>query len=89
MVKRDPDDSVELIEIYGEYVKPADLLVSLAETLVLGALAYFIAPYLLKTLGVPKDTIASLTITLGLIGASIGFFVTLAFIKPKRVVEGG
>jgi hypothetical protein len=37
----------------------------------------------------PEATRAPLSITIGLIGASIGFLVTLLFVKPKRVVVEG
>jgi|GEM_PF-1084172 hypothetical protein len=88
MGRDDPEGSIETVEIYGEYVKPFDLIIAFVTTLVAGVLFYIVAPVLLGALGTPAATRAPLTITIGLIGASIGFLLTLLFIKPKRVIEG-
>jgi hypothetical protein len=89
MRERDPESSGEFVEIYGEYVKPLDLAIAFLVTIIGGAFFYMVAPTFLSFIGTPEATIAPLSITIGLIGASIGFLVTLLFIKPKRVVVEG
>lgn len=74
---------VELVEVYGEYVSPFDLLISTVLSLVLGFISYIVS---LKFI-IPSNV--SLAVTIGLIGASLGFIVTLLLIKPKRVVMEG
>ncbi len=89
MGRGDSEDDVELFEIYGEYIKPFDLAISFLVTIITGALSYLVAPILLSMLGAPATTQAPLSITIGLVGASLGFLLTLLFIKPKRIVEEG
>jgi hypothetical protein len=89
MRERDPESPGEFIEIYGEYVKPLDLAIAFLVTIIGGAFFYMIAPTFLSFIGMPEATRAPLSITIGLIGASIGFLVTLLFVKPKRVVVEG
>jgi hypothetical protein len=89
MRERDPESPGEFIEIYGEYVKPPDLAIAFLVTIIGGAFFYMIAPTFLSFIGMPEATRAPLSITIGLIGASIGFLVTLLFVKPKRVVVEG
>ena len=89
MGERDPDSSGEFVEIYGEYVRPLDLAIAFLVTIIGGAFFYMIAPTFLSFIGMPEATRAPLSITIGLIGASIGFLVTLLFVKPKRVVIEG
>ena len=89
MGERDPEGSGDFVEIYGEYVKPLDLDIALLVTITGGAFFYMIAPTFLSFIGMPEATRAPLSITIGLIGASIGFLVTLLFVKPKRVIVEG
>jgi len=89
MGERDPEGSGDFVEIYGEYVKPLDLAIAFLVTITGGAFFYMIAPTFLSFIGMPEATRAPLSITIGLIGASIGFLVTLLFVKPKRVVVEG
>jgi len=89
MGERDPEGSGDFVEIYGEYVKPLDLAIAFLVTITGGAFFYMIAPTFLSFIGMPEATRAPLSITIGLIGASIGFLVTLLFVKPKRVIVEG
>jgi len=89
MRERDPESSGEFVEIYGEYVRPLDLAIAFLVTIVGGAVFYVVAPTFLSVIGMPEATRAPLSITIGLIGASIGFLVTLLFVKPKRVIVEG
>ena len=89
MGERDPEGSGDFVEIYGEYVKPLDLAIAFLVTITGGAFFYMIAPMFLSFIGMPEATRAPLSITIGLIGASIGFLVTLLFVKPKRVIVEG
>jgi Na+-driven multidrug efflux pump len=89
MGERDPEGSGDFVEIYGEYVKPLDLAIAFLVTIIGGAFFYMIAPTFLSFIGMPEATRTPLSITIGLIGASIGFLVTLLFVKPKRVIVEG
>ena len=81
--KEDPLE--EFIEIYGEYVSLRELgLASLFSTA--GAfLLYFATPYIadLFNLQAIKQTLA---ISLGVIGATIGFLVSIGFTRVKRLI---
>lgn len=79
----DGDDEV-YYELYGEYISLRELGVATVVSATLALIFYFIAPYLASALGVPQS---GLMITLGAVGASLGFAVSIFLTKVKRVVR--
>ncbi|PUA32317.1 MAG: hypothetical protein B7O98_06560 [Zestosphaera tikiterensis] len=78
----------DFIEVYGEYISLKELGVA---TLISSALAftfYFITPYIARSLGM-ANVVGGLTVTLGVVGATLGFVISLFMTKVKRVVEEG
>lgn len=73
------------IELYGEYVSLKELAIaSLISTTVAFAM-YFLAPYAAKALNLVSLEKA-LKITLGAIGASIGFLISVPLTRVKRQI---
>ncbi|MDR0922409.1 MAG: hypothetical protein LBM95_08505 [Lactobacillales bacterium] len=64
------------IDIWGDYVRLRDLIISIAITAVLTMGCYFLAPN--------NDTTKQLFYGLG--GAVLGFIISTLVISPKRVV---
>ena len=71
-------------ELYGEYVSLRELAVSTAVCTALAMLLYSLAPGVAELLGVPA---AGISITLGAVGASLGFAVSVFLARVKRLVS--
>jgi hypothetical protein len=87
MMRKNKEDPIEeYIEIYGEYVSMKEL--GLATLLSLtGAFALYIAtPYIADLLGL-QSILSALRVSLGTLGATLGFLATLKFTRVKRVIE--
>ncbi|MCX8185089.1 MAG: hypothetical protein RMI56_03395 [Sulfolobales archaeon] len=70
-------------ELYGEYISPRELGISTLISAVFAMLFFFTAPSLAQITGVQPG---GLSITLGAIGASVGFAISTLIAKVKRVV---
>jgi len=73
----------EYYELYGEYVSLKELGVATLISSV-AAMVFFLAPQVASLIGVQTS---GLSITLGAIGATIGFVISTFIIKVKRVVS--
>jgi len=78
--------SQNLYEIFGEVIAERDFLKAFLITSILAFLMYFSAPQIVKMLG-REDLLNALRVTLSALGAFLGFIISTATIKPKRVVE--
>jgi len=82
-------ENEEYIELYGELVSLRELGISSAICTAMAFLLFALSPYIASLLGMPNLSNA-LKITLGAVGASIGFFLSIPLTKVKRkiVIEG-
>jgi len=78
----------DFIEVYGEYISLKELGVATLISSVLAFTFYFITPYIARSLGM-ANVVGGLTVTLGVVGATLGFVISLFMTKVKRVVEEG
>ncbi len=77
----------DLVEVYGEYISLKELGISTFISSALAFAFYFMTPYIAKYLGV-ANVVGGLIVTLGIIGATLGFVISLFIVKVKRrVVE--
>lgn len=81
-------DDETYIELYGELVSLKELALSSFICSALAFLLFYFSPYIASTIGMPNLANA-LKITLGAIGAALGFFLSVPLTKVKRkVIEG-
>ena len=78
----EPDE--ELYELYGEHVSLRDLGICTAVSTVLAMLFFYIAPRVAELVGVAAGGVS---ITLGAVGAAVGFAVSLFLARVKREVR--
>lgn len=71
-------------ELYGEYISLKELGVSILICAVFAMIFFSAAPALAEAVGVQP---AGMSITLGAIGAAVGFAVSTLVTKVKRVVR--
>ncbi|MEM2021293.1 MAG: hypothetical protein QXP80_03590 [Zestosphaera sp.] len=71
-------------ELYGEYISLKELGIATAVSTVLAITLYSLAPYVAGVVGMPST---GLMITLGAVGASLGFAVSIFMTRVKRVVK--
>lgn len=71
-------------ELYGEYVSLREFGVATLISTILALAFYFVSPHIASLVGVPAT---GLSITLGAVGASVGFAVSVFFTKVKRVIR--
>jgi hypothetical protein len=74
----------EYYELYGEYVSLKELGAATLISSVAAMVFFFLAPQVASLIGVQTS---GLSITLGAIGATIGFVISTFIIKVKRVVS--
>lgn len=74
----------EFYELYGEYVSLRELGICTAVSTALAMLFFYIAPRIAELVGVAAG---GLSITLGAVGATVGFVVSLFLAKVKREVK--
>lgn len=74
----------EFYELYGEYVSLRELGVCTAVSTALAMLFFYIAPGIAGLLNVPAG---GLSITLGAVGATVGFAISLFLARVKREVR--
>jgi len=74
----------EFYELYGEYVSLRELGICTAVSTALAMLFFYIAPRIAELVGVVAG---GLSITLGAVGATVGFVVSLFLAKVKREVK--
>ncbi|MEM0021782.1 MAG: hypothetical protein QW039_03975 [Fervidicoccaceae archaeon] len=79
-------DDETYVELYGELISLKELAISSLISTVLAFALYYISPYAAQVLGMP-NLASALKITLGAIGASIGFFLSVPITRVKRVIE--
>lgn len=70
-------------ELYGEHVSLKELGVSILISTAFAMLFFFLAPALAESVGIQP---AGVSITLGAVGAAVGFAVSMLVTKVKRVV---
>lgn len=70
-------------ELYGEYVSLKELGVSILISTAFAMLFFSIAPAIAEATGIQP---AGISITLGAVGAAVGFVVSMFVTKVKRVV---
>ncbi|MCS7099890.1 MAG: hypothetical protein RMH84_00025 [Sulfolobales archaeon] len=70
-------------ELYGEHISLGELAVSTAISTVFAMLFFHIAPQIAQLTGVQPG---GLSITLGAIGATVGFAISSLITRVKRVV---
>lgn len=68
----------ELIEIWGDNVNLKSMIVSMLICITTSLAGYFLAINYSKTL----------QLFFGILGATIGFVLSVIFIKPKRIIKG-
>jgi len=78
----EPDE--EFYELYGEYVSLKELGVCTAVSTALAMLFFYIAPRVAELIGVAAGGIS---ITLGAVGATVGFAISLLLARVKREVK--
>lgn len=78
------EDDKTYYELYGEYISLKELGVATAISTTLALVFYSIAPYIASVVGLSS---AGLMVTLGTIGASVGFVVGIFIARVKRVVR--
>ncbi|MEM0014499.1 MAG: hypothetical protein QXS42_06770 [Zestosphaera sp.] len=78
------DDDNVYYELYGEYISLRELGVATVVSTALALIFYSLAPYVASTLRMPQT---GLMITLGAVGASLGFAVSIFLTKVKRVIK--
>jgi hypothetical protein len=74
----------ELYELYGEYVSLRELGICTAVSTALALLFFYIAPSVAGLLNVAAS---GLSITLGAVGATVGFAISLFLARVKREVR--
>ncbi|MEM1815014.1 MAG: hypothetical protein QXZ37_03145 [Sulfolobales archaeon] len=70
-------------ELYGEYISLKELGMSVFISTAFAMLFFFLAPAVSAVLGVQS---AGISITLGALGATVGFTISVLVSKVKRVV---
>ncbi|AFH42792.1 hypothetical protein IOK49_05795 [Fervidicoccus fontis] len=78
------EDAETYIELYGEYVSLKELTIASLISIAFAFLLYYFAPYIAMRSN--PSLINALKITLGAIGASIGFLISIPITKVKRVI---
>uniref|UniRef100_A0A7J3SMV1 Uncharacterized protein n=1 Tax=Fervidicoccus fontis TaxID=683846 RepID=A0A7J3SMV1_9CREN len=73
------------IEIYGELVSLKELAIASIISTALAFILFYFSSSIAKAIGMPNLANA-LKITLGAIGASIGFFFSIPLTKVKRKI---
>ncbi len=71
-------------ELYGEYVSLREFGVATLISTILALAFYFVSPYIANLIGVPAT---GLSITLGAVGASVGFAISVFLTRVKRVIR--
>lgn len=71
-------------ELYGEYISLRELAISTAISTFLALLLFSIAPRIAGFLNIPA---AGISITLGAVGASLGFAVSVFVARVKRFIS--
>lgn len=74
----------EYYELYGEYVSLKELGIATLISTAIAMVFYSLAPPIASLIGVQAS---GLSITLGAVGATIGFAISTLIIKVKRVVS--
>lgn len=82
-MKVEADDET-YYEIYGEYVSLRELIKSTLICAFFAMLFFLIAPMFAGAVGIPP---AGFSVTLGAIGAAIGFAISVFLVDVKRVVS--
>jgi len=77
-------DDETYYELYGEYISLRELGMVTAISTTLALVFYSIAPHIASVVGLSP---AGLMITLGVIGASVGFAAGVFIARVKRVVR--
>lgn len=78
------EDNEPYYELYGEYISLRELGITTAISTILALVFYSLAPYVANIVGLPP---AGLMITLGAVGATVGFVVGIFVARVKRVVK--
>jgi hypothetical protein len=81
--EEDPDE--EFLELYGEYVSLKEIGISTALSVAGAFVLYFSAPYIAEMLKI-GSLVSALKITLGAVGASIGFLISIPLTRVKRKI---
>ncbi len=74
----------EYYELYGEYVSLKELGIATLISSVIAMIFFSLAPSIANLIGTQAT---GLSITLGAVGAAIGFAISTLIIKVKRVVS--
>lgn len=74
----------EFYELYGEYVSLKELGICTAVSTALAMLFFYIAPRVAELVGVAAGGVS---ITMGAIGATVGFAISLFLARVKREVR--
>ncbi len=77
-------DDETYYELYGEYISLKELGIATVVSTALALTSYSLAPYVASVVGMPPT---GLMITLGAVGASLGFAVSIFMTRVKRVVK--
>ncbi|MEM0044154.1 MAG: hypothetical protein QXJ51_05930 [Sulfolobales archaeon] len=80
------DDPGDIIEIYGEYVSLKELGIATLISSIGAFSLYYLTPAISSLLNM-QNIAPALRVTLGALGATIGFIISIQLTRVKRIIS--